>query len=74
MSAFGNEYGELAVALLQAVQSATGRSVMRETFSELKYKYIKFKNNVITELCDHSDYEDIDNSYNDIMNSLMWGF
>ena len=23
---------------------------------------------------DHSDYEDIDNSYNDIMNSLMWGF
>ena len=83
MSAVNNEFNSidtddvesaLAVALVQAFTQAAGGSVKQYASSKFKYKYIKFKNNVIVELRDHSVYEDIDDSYNDIMNSLMWGF
>jgi len=64
----------LAIALLQAFGGAFEGDLKRHMRSKVKYKYIKFRNNTVVELRDHSDYEDIDDSYNDIMNSLMWDF
>jgi hypothetical protein len=64
----------LAIALLQAFGGAFEGDIKRHMRNKVKYKYIKFKNNTVVEIRDHSDYEDIDDSYNDIMNSLMWDF
>ena len=64
----------LAIALLQAFGGAFEGDLKRHMRNKIKYKYIKFKNNTVAEIRDHSDYEDIDDSYNDIMNSLMWDF
>ena len=64
----------LAIALLQAFGGAFEGDLKRHMRNKIKYKYIKFKNNTVVEIRDHSDYEDIDDSYNDIMNSLMWDF
>ncbi|MBR5958791.1 MAG: hypothetical protein IKZ99_10550 [Salinivirgaceae bacterium] len=72
----GSSSGEevLAIALLQAFGGAFEGDLKRHMRNKVNYKYIKFRNNTVVEIRDHSDYEDIDDSYNDIMNSLMWDF
>ncbi|MBO7145322.1 MAG: hypothetical protein J6W13_10915 [Salinivirgaceae bacterium] len=72
----GSNSGEevLAIALIQAIGGVYEGELKRLMRSEVKYKYIKFRNSTIVEIRDHSSYEDIDDSYNNIMNGLMWDY
>lgn len=67
------EMGDSAVAVnfLFGLGYALGYNFRAEVSKIVKYKYLRFKNNKLTELKDSSFYDDIDNA-KDNLNSALW--
>lgn len=57
--------------LMLGLASAIGYNLQSELSKNVKYKYLKFKNNTLVEIRDNSIYDDIDNATNDL-NSSLW--
>ena len=76
----GNELGGFFSALMQSVDKATGNRITQGASDYHKYKYIKFKNNTVAEIRDHSSYEenshsyDDDDDFDDLINTLLWDY
>lgn len=75
-----NELGGFFSALIQSVDKATGNRITKGASDYHKYKYIKFKNNTVAEIRDHSSYEENSRSYgddddfDDLINTLLWDY
>ena len=73
----GNEMSGFFAMLAQSVDKATGNRITKGASDYHKYKYIKFKNNIVAEIRDHSSYEDNNHSYgddddfDDLINTLL---
>ena len=57
--------------LLMGLGSALGYNFRSEVSKNIKYKYLRFRNDKLIELKDSSFYDDIDNATDDI-NSSLW--
>ncbi len=66
--------------MIQSVDKATGNRITKGASDYHKYKYIKFKNNTVAEIRDHSSYEENSRSYgddddfDDLINTLLWDY